>query len=221
MKLGRLGLVVGLWVGTVSLAAPTPAAAQAPAAAPAPAPPAAMSTAAPANEEAEVAALRQLRTVYEEAIRDNTIDALGPLLHDDFHGVMLTGRIVSGLSGLKQDRADMRVLIGEGGTYTTTLKPETSVFAGDIALARGTSDDVVVTSGGEEFRFTTAWSAVLQKVDGQWKIRHAHGSMDPVDNVFTRTFTRRTLKWSLPLTALAGLVLGVVGAKVIGGRKTA
>ena len=111
--------------------------------------------------------------------------------------------------------------MGEGGKYTTTLKPEASIFVGDLALARGTSDDVVVTSSGEEFRFTTAWTAVLQKANGQWKIRQAHGSMDPVDNAFTRTFTRRTLRWTLPLTGLAGLAVGFLAARMLSGRKTA
>jgi ketosteroid isomerase-like protein len=217
MKLGRVGILVCLGAWTLGPTIPTPAAAQVPSA-----PPAAMAPAAgAAGAEAEREALRQLRSVYESAIRDDKIDALGPLLHDDFHGVMVTGRAVTGLDGLRQYWADIRKLMGEGGTYATTLKPEASVFVGDLALARGTSDDVVVTGAGDEFRFTTMWTAVLQKVNGQWKIRQAHASMDPVDNAFTRTFTRRTLRWAMPIAGLAGLVVGFVGAKVLRGRKAA
>jgi ketosteroid isomerase-like protein len=217
MKLGRVGILVCLGAWTLGPTVPTRAAAQAPAAPPAAAP--SMATARPEAGEAEREALRQLRSVYEAAIRDNRVEALAPLLHDDFHGVMVTGRAVTGLAGLQQYWTDIRALMGEGGKYTTTLKPEASVFVGDLALARGTSDDVVVTGGGEEFRFTTAWTAVLQKVNGQWKIRQAQASMDPVNNAFTRTFTRRMLRWTMPLAVLAGLVVGFVGAKVLGRRK--
>jgi ketosteroid isomerase-like protein len=173
-----------------------------------------------ATDDADRAALRAIGAAYEAAIRANRIDDLGPLLHDDFHGVMVTGRTVTGLAGLKQYWADMHALMGEGGRYTTTLKPETSTFVGDVALARGSSDDVVVTSSGE-FRFTGQWTAVLQKVDGQWKVRQAHGSMDPVDNAFTRAFARRALQWTVPITGILGILAGYAVGKLFGRRKTA
>ena len=220
MKLGRRVALVGLggWM-VYGLSMLAPLGAQAPAAAPA-APATAMPAASTAGDEADRAALRQLRAAYEAAIRDNRIDDLGPLLHDDFHGVMVTGRAVTGLAGLKQYWADMRTLMGEGGRYTTTLKPADSVFLGDVALARGTSDDIVVTSQGE-FRFTGAWTAVLQKVNGQWKVRLAHGSMDPVDNAFTRTFMRRALRWTIPIVGIIGILAGYAVGKTFGRRKAA
>ena len=105
MKLGRVGRLVCVCAWTIGWSMPALAVAQTPAA-PAVTPPAAAPSAAPesasAGGEADCEALRQLRATYETAIRDNTIDAVGPLLHDDFHGVMVTGRAVSGLQGLKQ-----------------------------------------------------------------------------------------------------------------------
>jgi ketosteroid isomerase-like protein len=224
MKLGRVVRVVCLWTWIVCLSPlAAPVAAQAPAAAPAASPamaPAAVPPGQAASEDADRAALRQLRGAYEAAISNNRIDDLAPLLHDDFHGVMVTGRAVTGLAGLKQYWTDMRALMGEGGRYTTALKPETSVFVGDLAMARGTSDDVVTTSSGE-FHFTTQWTAVLQKVNGQWKVRLAHGSMDPVDNAFTRTFTRRALQWSLPIAGIAGILAGYAVGKIFSRRRRA
>jgi ketosteroid isomerase-like protein len=222
MKQGRLVALVCLGACTLSLSIPARASAQAPAASP---PAASVPAAAPvgdaaAGQEADRAALRQVGAAYQAAIRDNRIDDLAPLLHDDFHAVMVTGRAVTGFAGIKQYWADMRALMGEGGRYTTTLKPETSVFLGDLALARGTSDDVVVTDRGE-FRFTGAWTAVLQKVNGQWKVRLAHGSMDPVDNAFTRTFTRRALQWTLPITGILGILGGYAVGKGFGRRRAA
>jgi len=176
-------------------------------------PPAAAATPAASQEEAEHEALRQLRAAYEAAIRDSKPEALAPMLHPDFHAVMVTGRAVNSLADLKQYWTDIHALIGPGGKYTTTLNPERSVIVGDLALARGTSDDVVVTSGGTEFKFTTLWTAVLQKQDGRWMLRQAQGSVDPVDNIFVRTFTRRALMFTAAVAGVIGLVLG---ASIVG-----
>jgi ketosteroid isomerase-like protein len=164
---------------------------------------------ADASDEVEHEALRQLRGIYEQAIRDNRLEGLAPLLHQDFKGVMITGRNVAGLDELKTYWSDIHALMGEGGRYTTTLNPELSVLLGDVALARGTSDDVVVTSDGQEFRFTSLWSAVLQKEGGAWKLRQVQGTIDPVDNPFVREFTRRSVMGAGALGAGGGILLGL------------
>jgi ketosteroid isomerase-like protein len=193
MKISRVAVVLMMCAGIWML--PVVSAAQAPAA-------------ASGSEEAEHEALRQMRTLYEQAIRDNKVEALAPFLHNDFHGVMITGRAVNGLGELKQYWTDIHALMGEGGRYTTTLKPETSVLIGDVALARGTSDDVVVTSEGREFRFTSLWTAVLQKQDGRWQLRQAQGGIDPVSNPFVAEFTRRSLRVAIGISAGVGILVG-------------
>ena len=162
------------------------------------------------QDEAEHQAIRALRTVYEQAIRENRLELLKPYLHPEFTGVMLTGRPVASFDDLQQYWRDIRALIGEGGSYTTTVKPEWStLFSGDVALARGTTDDVVVTAERKEFRFESLWTAVLQKHQGQWTIRRVQGSIDPVTNPFVREFARRAVVRSAFLSALVG---GLVGA---------
>jgi ketosteroid isomerase-like protein len=163
-----------------------------------------------ASEDADHEALRRLKTAYEEAMRDNRIDALAPHFHADFHGVMVTGRPVNSFADVQQFWQDIRGLIGNGGTYTTTLNPERSVILGDIALARGTSDDVVKTSDGHEFRFTTLWTATLQRDGGAWKIRSVQGTMDPIANPFARAFARRTVVYFTSGAGLIALVLGLL-----------
>jgi ketosteroid isomerase-like protein len=172
-----------------------------------------------AAEEAEHESLRQMKTAYERAIRENNIDALAPYFSDQFHGVMLTGRVVTNIDELKRFWADMRALIGEGGSYTTTLNPERSVIAGDVALARGSSDDVVVTSEKQEFRFTSYWTAVLRKQEGQWKVVQVQGTIDPVENPFVREFRRRSNQIVIPLSALGGVAAGLFAAWLLRRRR--
>jgi len=174
-----------------------------------------------AADEADHEALRQLKAVYERAISENNIDTLAPYFSDQFHGVMLTGRVVRNFDELKRFWADMRALIGEGGSYTTTLNPERSVISGDVALARGSSSDVVVTSEKAEFRFTSYWTAVLQKEAGQWKLVQVQGTIDPIDNPFVREFNRRENRVVIPLSAVGGLVLGLLAGWLIRRRRTA
>ena len=38
------------------------------------------------GNEADHDALRQIKSTYEQAIRENHVDALRPYLHADFHG---------------------------------------------------------------------------------------------------------------------------------------
>jgi ketosteroid isomerase-like protein len=175
--------------------------------------------AASPEEEAEHEALRQLRSVYESAIRENRIDALAPHLHPDFHGVMVTGREVDSLDDLKTFWSDIRALMGDGGSYATTVNAERSVILGEIALARGTTDDVVTTSRRQEFRFKSSWTAVLQKEDGKWKLRRVQGTIDPVDNPFVREFTKRATTGAAGVGALIGIVVGAVAAVLIGRRR--
>jgi len=120
--------------------------------------------------------------------------------------------VVKNVDELQRFWADIHQLIGEGGTYTTTLKPERSVILGDVALARGSSDDVVVTSEKREYRFSSFWTAVLHKQAGQWKVVQLQGTIDPIDNPFVHEFNRRYMRAAIPLSVLGGVVLGLAAA---------
>ena len=161
-------------------------------------------------DEAEHEALRKLKAAYEDAVGNNHIDALSGSFHSDFHGVMVTGRAVNSFADVQQFWRDIRGLIGEGGSYTTAVNPERSVILGDVALARGTTDDVVKTSDGHEYRFTTLWTATLQKEGGTWKIRSVQGTMDPIANPFVREFAKRVLVRVSSGVGVASLVIGAL-----------
>jgi ketosteroid isomerase-like protein len=185
----------------------------------APAPTSASAPAPAANEEADHEALRGLKAVYEEAVRNNRIEALAPHFHADFHGVMVTGRAVNSFADVQQVWRDIRGLMGEGGSDTTTVNPERSVILGDLALARGTTDDVVKNSSGQEYRFTTLWTATLQRDGASWKIRSLQGTMDPIGNPFVVEIAKGTVLRYASATGLIGLVLGLLLGRVWGRRR--
>ncbi len=160
------------------------------------------------QEEAEHEKLREFKRLYEEAVRNDRVDTLEPYLHKDFSGVMITNEGVTSFAEMKEYWQRIRALMGKGGRYTTTLYPERSVIMGEIALARGTMDDVVVTDAGREYRFTSRWTALLQKQEGAWKIRHVHASMDPIGNPFVKEFGRRAVMWSATISGIVGVALG-------------
>jgi hypothetical protein len=121
---------------------------------------------------------------------------------------MITNEHVRNLEEMRAFWRRIRELIGAGGRYTTTLKPERSVIMGDLALARGTTDDVVVTGDGQEYRFSTSWMVVCRREGGQWKVLRAQGTMDPVQNQFVRTFLRRAGFQGALIGGLAGVAAG-------------
>ena len=164
-------------------------------------------------------ALRNLKTVYERAVSENNLGLLEPYLLPEWSGVMLTGEVVGGTEDARKYWAKIRGMMGEGGKYTVKLIPDTSLILGDVALAKGTTEDVVVTGDGKEYRFGSAWTAVCRKTDGQWKILRIQGSMDPIGNPFVKAAVKGTAIFAGALAGIAGLVLGVVICAIIDRRR--
>lgn len=168
----------------------------------------------PGQEEADHEALRAIKAAYEQAVNDAQFDRLAPYLHPDFFAVMVTNAPVHNVEEMRAYWQRMKALIGDGGRYTTKLNPERSVILGDIALARGTSDDVVVTSEGREYHFSTNWTVVCQRVGGQWKVLRGQGTMDPITNQFAQTFARRATVQGSVIGGAIGVALGWLFATV-------
>jgi ketosteroid isomerase-like protein len=173
-----------------------------------------------ADDEADHEALRKLRAVYEQAVKEDRVDLLAPHLDPEFTGVMLTGERVVGLDGMRAYWQKVKDLMGPGGRYTVTVEPDLSTLLGDVALAKGATSDVVVTDRGE-YRFKSQWTAVCRRVGGEWKILRVQGSMDPVGNPFVKKFLAASALWSGGGGAGVGLALGLVSGILIGRRRRA
>lgn len=158
--------------------------------------------------EADHDALRKIRAVAEEAINTNNLDLFKPHLADDFTIVTYTDREFSDFTAFKVRWQKTRDELLDGGTYTTDMQPELSQIIGDIAIARGNSQNILINGSGERFEFPSKWTAVLQKVDGEWKVVRAHSSLSPFDNPMLRSAVKgMMIKMGIGMS-IAGLVLG-------------
>lgn len=176
---------------------------------------------AQAPDEAEHQALRQIKALYERAINEDRLDLLQPYFASPFYGVMITSKRVSTLEEMKQYWANMKQLIGPGGSYRVTVDPEKSVIMGDFALARGTTRDVVRTGDGDTYQFGTNWTCVLHKEGGIWKVIQVQGSMDPVGNPFVNAKLREATFRIAGGAAAIALILGLLIGWLIGRRRAA
>lgn len=158
--------------------------------------------------------LRELARIYEQAISKDELDLLMPHLHTGFTGAMVTGEYVEGADELRAYWEKINELIGDGGRYRVEVEPRdaTLIFEEGVAITQGTTRDFVRTGDGDEYRFSTEWTAVLQTNDaGAWKLRHLQATMDPLTNPFVSR-ARTAYGWITGLIGLGGgLIAGGLG----------
>ena len=114
------------------------------------------------GDEADHQALRELRAVFEKAASENQLDLLKPHLHEPFSVVTFTDREFSDFEKFKERWQKTRDEIVGSGSYKVTLKPDWSELYGDMAVAHGDSDNVLVNGAGTgtaASRFTTTTGA--------------------------------------------------------------
>ena len=164
-----------------------------------------------ADEEADRAALRLIRTNYMEAIDSGQVAKLAPYLSKDVTGVMVTGEEVKGLDGLEAYWKKIQDLIGPGGSYHVAVNVDKTDLYGDVAVSRGSTEDVVRLGNRKELHFSSYWTSVCRKEDGAWKVVRMEASMNPVDNVFISLRLQKTKI----VYGVGGLVVGVVLVLII------
>jgi ketosteroid isomerase-like protein len=166
----------------------------------------ALSLPALANED-DKNALRNLRTVYEQAIASRDLNALKPHLADEFTAVMITADEVKGFDGIQSYWKKVEDFLGKDGTYQVTIDPDDTIFEGNIAIAKGRAKEYVVRSG-KTLDFTSQWTAVARKEGDAWKIIRIQASIDPVGNPIIAAL-QGYKQWLIGGAALlAGLILG-------------
>lgn len=155
--------------------------------------------------------LRQLKSVYETAINSGNLDPLAPLFTSETSGVVVNNQTYANLGELKgiydKFRADF-----PGVEYHVSMDAAPSLIYGDIAVARGTCNESV-TVKGKSFTYTSNWTAVLRRVDGQWKLIRAQFTMDPFGSSIVDYFVTKARTTYGGGGLVIGLVVGLVLAR--------
>lgn len=161
--------------------------------------------------------LRKLRSVYENALSTGDLSPLEGLFTPESSGVVVDNQTYKSFAELKgiYDRfhASFPNLV-----YRVKLDPQPSQLFGDVAVARGTCDEYVKTDRGE-FTYTSNWTVVLRRVEGQWKLVRSQVTMDPFRNSIVQFFLARTKLYFGAGGAVIGLLAGFVAARATGPRR--
>jgi ketosteroid isomerase-like protein len=163
-------------------------------------------TSAHADEDADRAALRMIRTNYEVAVNSGDLSKIKDDLSKDVTGVMVTGKSVEGYDGLVAYWKEVQNLIGTGGTYHVTVNVDKTDLLGDVAVSHGTTDEIVRLPNGKELAFSAFWTVVCHKEDGTWKVLRMEATLDPVHNVFVSL----QLDKAKLMYGIGGLISGII-----------
>ena len=166
-----------------------------------------------AAEEAEWVKIRNIKAIYEDAVNTNQLEKLKPYIAKNFHGGMVNGREARSYDDLVKIVADLRALIGAGGSYHVKVSYEPGTMFGDLAVANGAAEESIVTGTGKRFEPTSTWLVNLIKEDGEWKLYRVQATMDPVNNVFVRDTVKYTSIFFGGGGVLVGAILGALAIR--------
>jgi len=82
---------------------------------------------------------------------------------------------------------------------------------GDIAVSRGTTDELVRLPNGKELHFNAGWTSVCHKENGAWKIFRVEATLNPVNNVFVSY----QLAKAKTIFAIGGFLAGAVLVTIV------
>ena len=132
------------------------------------------------NEDREK--LRAIQAVFEGAVKNNAIEDLRPYADPEFSFVSFTDRSFSDFDAFSKQWSTTRNEMVGSGSFTTKLEPVPSIFVDDIAVCSGNSQNSMINNKGVKFEFTSHWTVVFKRNEGEWKILRAHNSLNPFFN---------------------------------------
>ena len=148
--------------------------------------------------------LEKLKLV-ENSLNEKAFDRLVPLLDPDVVVIFLNGEVAR---GIPQVQAYFAKVLDGSKAILKDYKTQASVgaparFAGDVAIADGTTKDNFTFADGSEMKVNTLWTVTLAKRDGEWKVLQLHFSSNFFKNPLVAAVERK-----LFLFAAIGLLLG-------------
>jgi len=132
--------------------------------------------------EAEREKLRTLQAIFENAVKNNSIEDLRSFIHSDFSFVSFTDKLFKDFDAFKKQWGVTRENMVGSGDFSTRLNPSPTLFEGNIAIASGNADNTLVNSKGQKFEFTNHWTVIFKQDGSEWKVLCVHNSLDPFGN---------------------------------------
>ena len=157
--------------------------------------------------------LRQLKTLYETAINTGDLAPLEALFTPESSGVVVDNQPYRSFAELKAIYDRFHATF-PNVVYRVKLDPQLSQLFGDIAVASGSCEEYVKTAAGE-FTYTSTWTAVLRKTNGQWKLVRSQVTMDPFSNSIVRHFQAKSKQMYGGGGLLLGLLVGFVASRAL------
>jgi ketosteroid isomerase-like protein len=169
------------------------------------------------NIEAEREKLRGLQAVFQKAVKENTMDVMRPHCSPHFSFVSFTDRSFKDFESFFQRwQITREEMVGKEGAFETDLRPEPSLFFGDIAVCQGKSLNKMKNRKGTDFEFTSNWTVIFKKEDSNWKVVRAHNSLDPFANPMLIDGVKRKIVMIAAVTGIVGIALGLVLSRLVG-----
>jgi len=163
------------------------------------------------NPDAEHSVLREKLNFIEAALNDKAFERILPLLDENVVIIFLNGEVARGVD---QVRAYFEKTLGSSNPILSDYHTKAEVgaparFAGDIALADGSTQDTFVFANGSDMVVHSKWTVTLQKQGNDWKILQLHFSSNIFDNPLVNS-ARNNLVMFTVAAAVGGLIIGLL-----------
>ncbi|MBI4668956.1 MAG: hypothetical protein HY747_07195 [Elusimicrobia bacterium] len=130
--------------------------------------------------------LFKIQNAFETAAVYNKLELLTPYLDEGFQAKMISGEVLHGPEGIRKFWQNMYSQVKKGqrvSSYELKLNPQELHVSGDLARAKGRSDEIIQNDFGEIYKFHTNWDASLKKQDGSWKLASMNAHLEVRDKV--------------------------------------
>jgi len=108
-------------------------------------------------------ALRAIQMVFQEAVKNNSIEDMREHIDKDFSFVSFTDKSFESFDDfVKQWEISREEMVGDG-SFATELNPETTLFEGDIAICKGNATNQLVDKKGKAFTYSSHWTVIFKK----------------------------------------------------------
>ena len=176
------------------------------------------------DQEAVHNELRKVRDQMMAAFDARDVDALLNHLHPYVVVTWQNAEVSRGRGGVREFYQKM--MEGESSrvksvTADLAVDDLSILYGDDTAIAFGTLNEAFNLRSGLSFDLNNRWTATLVHEDGQWLLAGFHVST----NMFDNGLQDRLLQWNTiksgGIALVVGVVLGLVGKNLFGGRRKA